>query len=177
MHLDQRHDVSRNVTCGNRSGVTNHQLSYYRSNVVPPTLAYSSVERQLHFKEVIARKESDAAARREHAAARQAVAVARQAAAAAWRGPSVAVSGPAPAKKSTRRGATNKGALGGAPPAAERVATAGVAEAESPTLLTGSELCPDVELGRPLSALAAAGGVMLAAVCPPFFEMVDKFRI
>ena len=51
--------------------MTDHRLSYYMSNVVPLTTAYNSesVERQLHFQELIARKEADAAARCEHAAA------------------------------------------------------------------------------------------------------------
>ena len=37
-----------------------------------------------------------------------------------------------------------------------RVAAAGGAEAEPAPLLIGAELCPDVELSHPLSALVAA---------------------
>ena len=57
------------------------------------------------------------------------------------------------------------------------VAGASGAEAEPAPLLTGAELCPDVELSHPLSALVAAGGVMIAAVCQTLIEMVDKFRV
>ena len=86
--------------------------------------------------------EADAAACCEQAAAQQSATAARL-----TLNPAVAAAGPAPAQKCERLGSPNQGAVGSAPPAAARVA-AGGAEAEPAPLLTGSELCPDVELSH-----------------------------
>ena len=58
-------------------GSVERQLHFEHQQAWPPTTAYSSVKRQLHFVELIVRKEADAAAQCEQAAAQQAAVAAR----------------------------------------------------------------------------------------------------